>query len=566
MVAKKVGNSTKAPMIITDESFIMDIDIIEAPLFVFNKSKLLTVREMISSDDVMDDIKDILTGVPADRLDDKFRLLQWVDSKNLARALLMTSPFEFPNFYGMDVLYAMIKLYLEKNAPLTEKDGILPFADNEVKFTLSDICRVLGVTICGGICKKIKQAIRHLNAVTYYSFENGAFYDKQYDCYVTSRERSINLIDTYRIDEKSKYGRIYEVKLGELIISNLKHKHMKILNCGAYYELPHGMARRLYSYVEGNRYNKRFIKRSFDVLKHKIPIDFKYPSELKTKINTGLDSLIKFGHIKDYFYGDEIAIEGVKEKALYIIFKGNRQETIETVIAARDAKRNKNRPAMVEDIVSQTAPELVLPTDVIADLRGFGVSERAIDEAIDKCSHWMICAYILWIKDGLAKGKINSPASMFVFAALQGMVKLDETHRHILDFIKVEKYKVEYKSEKLNDEMDVLYEEYVDKCISDYKNDNEFIYVPMKSKLMDDIEKAKSTKIKNAKAMYKYAKTDDERKAQLIIIENWERASVHGENSPIFRDMMAKNIKLITKVKDREQFKAEYINGLALKK
>ena len=145
-------------------------------------------------------------------------------------------------------------------------------------------------------------------------------------------------------------------------------------------------------------------------------------------------------------------------------------------------------------------------------------------------------------------------------------MKLDETHRHILDFIKVEKYKVEYKSEKLNDEMDVLYEEYVDKCISDYKNDNEFIYVPMKSKLMDDIEKAKSTKIKNAKAMYKYAKTDDERKAQLIIIENWERASVHGENSPIFRDMMAKNIKLITKVKDREQFKAEYINGLALKK
>ena len=85
-------------------------------------------------------------------------------------------------------------------------------------------------------------------------------------------------------------------------------------------------------------YKKKYIKRTFERLSQKLPLEYTYPSELKRKLKNPLNELVKNNIISDYFFGNEIFVNGIKENALYIISKGNKKEIIDEIEAANRKK------------------------------------------------------------------------------------------------------------------------------------------------------------------------------------------------------------------------------------
>jgi hypothetical protein len=64
----------------------------------------------------------------------------------------------------------------------------------------------------------------------------------------------------------------------------------------------------------------KYIKRSFEVLRIGIPVDFDFTYILKRKTRKPLEHLKGIGYLTDFAYGDEVKINGVKEECVYFCF------------------------------------------------------------------------------------------------------------------------------------------------------------------------------------------------------------------------------------------------------
>ena len=346
------------------------------------------------------------------------------------------------------------------------------------------------------------------------------------------------------------------VKFDDLIIANLSLGFTRVIRNHQYFQLKSGVGRGLYLYIESNRNSKStYIKRSFEVLRNKVPVEFKYPSDLKTKLKKSLHSMIENEIIKDYFYGDEILINGVKEQSIYIIFNGTRKQLIDSLTKkSKDIKNEKKEDLEVDY-------ELKFPNDIKQELLDIGINSRKVADLIKRCSKWKLAEYILWIKDGIAKGKVKDPAGLFVFATEDDNVVVKKTHPQITEFIENIKSKVEGKKQVSKKLIDDAYKKYIDDALNLFAQEDEFAYEATKEKVLSDIEEVQSKRIKSQKQLYNMATTDEEKETLLLIIEKWEKFSTEREKSEIFIEQFVKKIKLYRKLKDYEEFKAEYIKN-----
>lgn len=546
---------------IREKSFIMDINVIEAPLFRFkNKRTVQTIAKLEKDENISKEMKYVLSRVPEESKSSQVEFLSWTDSKGLEREILAMSMFRLPNAFAMDVFYALIGVYIKRHSPLIYKDEDKTYdlPSNKVEFTLYELCEFMGLSVGGGNYQKIKDAIRELNAVKYYSLANGIFYNKKMERYESSREKSISLIDNYDIIGKGKNRSKEErctVTFGDLVIENMRYSFIKFLSNNVYFQLKSGLTRRLYSYIEGNKYNKSYIKRSFEVLKHKLPVDYNYSSEFKRRLKKPLENLIESGILKDYFFGDDILINGVSENCIYIIFKGTRKQLIDSLTEKPKDIKVEKKQDLEKDY------ELKFPADIKQELIDIGINSKKVTEVLQKHTKWKIAEYLLWIKDGISKGKVKDPAGLFVFAITDEMVKVNKTHPQISEF--VEKYKNDIEGKKAIDEklIRAAYKKYLEDDFKLFEEEDEFAFVAAKESIIDDIAKVQKKKIKSQRQLYNMATTEDEKDKLLKVIEKWEKFSVEREKSDIFIEMFVKRVKLYRKLKDYEDFKREYIES-----
>lgn len=546
---------------IREKSFIMDINVIEAPLFRFkNKRTMQTIAKLENDENISKEMRYVLSRVPEESKSSQVEFLSWTDSKGLDREILAMSMFRLPNAFAMDVFYALIGVYIKQHSPLIYKDDEKTYdlPSNKVDFTLYELCEFMGLSIGGGNYQKIKDAIRELNAVKYYSLANGIFYNKKMERYESSREKSISLIDNYDIVGKGKNRSKEErctVTFGDLVIENMRYSFIKFLSNNVYFQLKSGLTRRLYSYIEGNKYNKQYIKRSYDVLKHKIPIDYAYSSELKRRLKKPLENLIESGILKDYFFGDDILINGVRESCIYIVFKGTRKQLIDSLTdKPKDIKLEKKND-LEQDY------ELKFPEDIKEELVNIGINSKKITEILQRHTKWKIAEYILWIKDGIRKRKVKDPAGLFIFAITDEMVKVNKTHPQITEFI--EKIKSDVEGKKIIDEALIReeYKKYVEKELALFEEEDEFAFVATKESIMDDIEKIHKKRIKSQRQLYNMAESEDEKDKLLKVIEKWEKFSIEKEKSEIFIEMFVKKIKLYRGLNEYNDYKLEYMKN-----
>ena len=544
---------------IREKSFIMDINVIEAPLFRFkNKRTVQTIAKLENDETISKEMRYVLSRVPEESKSSQVEFLSWTDSKGLEREILAMSMFRLPNAFAMDVFYALIGVYIKQHSPLmySDEEKTYDLPSNKVDFTLYELCEFMGLSVGGGNYQKIKDAIRELNAVKYYSLANGIFYNKKMERYESSREKSISLIDNYDIIGKGKNRSKEErctVTFGDLVIENMRYSFIKFLSNNVYFQLKSGLTRRLYSYIEGNNFNKQYIKRSFDVLKHKIPLDFEYKSELKRRLKKPLENLIESGILKDYFFGDDILINGVSENCIYIIFKGTRKQLIDSLTEKpKDIKVEKKKD-LEEDY------SLKFPENIKEELSLLGINSKKITEILQKHTKWKIAEYILWIKDGIRRGKVKDPAGLFVFAITDEMVKVNKTHPDITEFIDRIKREIEGKKDIDENLIKSEYRKYIEQELKLFEEEDEFAYVATKESIMDDIEKIQKKRIKSQRQLYNMATTEAEKDKLLKVIEKWEKFSVEKDKSEIFIESFVKKIKLYRGLKDFSDYKIEYL-------
>ncbi|MFD3158711.1 replication initiator protein A (plasmid) [Haloimpatiens sp. FM7330] len=562
-----MGEESKKQKTIQEKSFLMDINMLESPFFIFKQSKKLTTAKQLEEDkEISKDAKKILKFIAPENQNTIVEYRAWQDSRGFKRELLTTSIMKLPNGFTMDVWYALVGLYIKKSSPISfnHETNTYDIQNSTMYFTLYELAKFMKVTISGNMFDKLKEAIIQLKTTQYFSFGCGTIYDKKIDDYIVSRTKGISLIDDFEITEimdcvknaRKKLGKQKcWVKFNNLIIDNIKCQYIKFLNPTLYFSLPSGLTRRLYSYIENNKYQQKgkvykYIKRSYDILSTKLPVDFKYPSEFKRRLEKPLENLIKFNTISDYFFGDDMIINNVKERCIYIIFEGKKESVINQL--------THHKQLEIEVDKKETSFEMKIPENLKKYLINKGFNEKIIGSFLAEYDKWEIIKYCLWLeeKEYNNKKSIRDFSAMLTFS-LKTKINIENTHKHIIEFIEKNK---KIKRNSIVDRkriIEIEYQKYLDTEIQKLKKEDEGAYKIIYDTVLDNLNSKCETQIKQFD-MFDKDITENER-------ENWENQKKlwlefeeKNENSELFKDRLQSTIRDFRKLKYFDEFKREY--------
>ncbi|MCY6485489.1 replication initiator protein A [Clostridium aestuarii] len=567
------NNSVEKKKIIQHNTSIIDINIIEAPLFISSKKEVINIGKLEENYNISSGVKraiEILkedlekSPTPIDYRNYPSVYRNWVDSRGKNRELFVIH--SIPDMTTMDVWNGLIGLYIQKIAPICydESTNMYDIPNDEMEFTLYELAKFMNKSTGGKSLERLIKEIYKLKYATYHSLGEGVIFNKKNDKYLRSKGKGFNLIlDCEFESEKRVKGEIVrakcKVQFNRVIIDNIRYEYIKYINPKEYFSLPsRGLARRLYSYVKGNLYfsNKqpvRYIKRSLNVLKNKIPIYEKHPSKIKERLISGLKYLKAFGVISDYFFGDEVLINNIKERCIYIIFEGSKEEIVD-----RLSMKYKQIAISIDDYEDDAKFRLYIPKDIRQELISLGASEDFTNKIVKEKDKWEIIKYILWLEEEKTKRKISNPAGLLNFALTTDNVKLELTHKHIVDYVENEKSNAKTSKMDLQQQIENAYIKYVDKEIREFKKDNvgayELVYENLLAVLNNDVEK----KISEFKLLLSDGSINEQDKLSLEKQkQEWLAFEKSQDKSKLFKKKLQNNISQMLVLKGFEDFKNE---------
>lgn len=474
---------------ITNNSFIMDINTMKAPLFTYTNFK---------------PTKDKDGNVT--KLEEK--TYEWFDSKNKKRKLYMYCKGRLPRQFESDTLFGIMGLFVKKNAPFSynKEKGIYNIDVNKVEFSFYELCEFMRIPYTGYYTEKLREAIRILKQTQYFSYENGVFYDRKNKKYVSSGEEGMSLITKYKF-KKTKSVEVSDefsneidhnwVIFDDLILDNLRYEYMRYLNINIFFDLiPSGIERGIYTYLESSRYDKNnkpllFIKRSYEVLKIGIPVEFDFTYILKRKLKKPLNHLKKIGYLKDFIFGDELKIDGIKEESIYFCFNITTKELKEMLEKKKIIQLNLFTDQDIEEdkdennSVSKVEKEyLKLPKkELQQELLDKGLDDKTAYSLTSKYDKWHIIKYIIWLDKQLYLNK-NIPNKAGLLRTAIEFDKgngekgfpIDSGYEDVIEFIEQEKKKEENNNLSLDEIAKKAYEEYIDNAVEQFKLEEPDVY------------------------------------------------------------------------------------------
>lgn len=527
---------------INKSSFIMDINILKAPLFLYDNFK---------------PVKDT-NGKIVKTVEEKN--YNWIDSRNMERSLKMYCYGRLPRKFESDILHGLIGLFIKKHAPFPYNDEVKQYEINinKLEFSWYELADFIKVQNSGYYIEKMKDAVRILKQTQYFSYENGVIYDKNNNKYIKSGEEGLSLISKYKFKstkrevENDEYSSDIDnnyVIFDDLIINNLRCEYLKYLDRELFFSiLPSGLSRGIYGYLEANRFDRdykplKYIKRSFESLRIGIPLDFDYPYELKRKLRKPLSYMIKIGYLKDYAFGDEILINNQKELCIYFCFDTKVKELKEMLTKKKYTQLSLyNDEFMLEEVsVTKCEEELKLPQKtLLEELLDRKVDEQFARKVIATKDKWEIITYIMWVDRRYKEGKVNDVGAMLSFALRRTeKIILPDNYRDIEIFINKERTN---EKNKHKDKMDIVreqYDIYIKNEIDSFKNTEEYDFI--KKILLQDTENNVDRLLKQTKLV-----GGD--------ISKFEDFKIKKEESKYFKDILLKEIKLIKNLMTEKEF------------
>ena len=528
---------------ITENSFVADINTLKMPLFLYSNYK----PELDSNGE-------------AKVIEEK--RYRWLDSKNNARELYVYCKGRLPRKFESDTLHGLLGLFVKKYGPFSydNESKTYKIKGNSLEFSWYELCSFMNIPSTGYYIDRLKEAIRIMKQTQYFSYENGALYDKENNKYINSGEEGLSLISKYKFkttkkglsDEYSTTINSNYVIFDELIINNLRYEYFKYLDADLYFKvIPSGIERGIYGYLESNRYDSknkslRFLKRSFTTLKMGIPVEFDYPSELKRKLKKPLNHLKEIGYLSDWAFGDELKINGLEEQCVYFAFTVTVSE-MKNILEKKKKKVEQKEVDFTYDNDSESGnkedkPYLKEPTkNLIQELIDRKVDRDFAEKVVKTKDKWDIITYILWVDKQVYLNKNITDTGAILAFALRREYKLglSDEYIDILTFVEDLKLQSSKSYDQKQKRYKELYNEYIEKEIEDYKQTAE--YGPIKDLLLnfqnDRIDTNISMAIKNNQDVSKYKEFKEKQ-----------------DESEYFKEILTKEIRMIKSLKSEKEF------------
>lgn len=575
-------NDIHPSKIIPPSSSLVELTLIEYPFFLFSqKPKLKLQKSEIDYDTYMSSIEhDRLSAIEKEKAelfrvsfkeeDGKFykhsygenKIIDYYNSSNAKVKFEINSLGPAPREFEFMVYIAMIRLFIMKNGPFnySVKEKRYLIRNRKLYFSIYELASIMKINPTGQAYKRIKQAILTLRYTEYAA--NEVFYIARNKSYM-SKDKSITLITEYEFNsrfdakgqeikgKKNSKATNY-VTLSDYFLDNIEFEYFKYINDEIFFDkLKTGLERKMYLYIERNKYDKnrkplQYIVRFYETLQCKIPIEYKYISRLKIKLKPVLDKLKFLEIIKDYIFGDEIVINGRKEEKLYICLTVTSEELLNKL----KEESTKGEQLQLQFDISSNLDE---------EIKAIGVNEAKIPELLKKYDKWYLITYIMFFKKVKIqqKKKINNPAGLFLNALELDLIRSQNSHQYddILQYIDSEKKKENKEEEELQLKVKKQYEEYVNRSINDFKEDSVFEYEIEKAKVLKSLNDSINSRIDNAKKSITILKSSggDITKTEESLRE-MEEFLVKKEKSNLFIRELNRSINLYLKLDDFDTF------------
>jgi hypothetical protein len=218
-------------------------------------------------------------------------------------SVLGSDKYGLPTPYDDDVLIALLYCYKEQKPQ-----------GRKIHFSLYKLCQVMHKALSKREYDRLRDALNRLTSTTIVA--TNCFYDNLAKSWVSE---AFHLFDRYKLYQERK-GRAAAPHLSFVEMSAFFHQsvavanYIKDLNLGVYYGLALPISKRLFRYLDKNRYKKTRYEETVMRMAGKLPLAYTYPSQVKQKLARAHEELLRHGYLTRVTYD---VTRGGEDKVIY---------------------------------------------------------------------------------------------------------------------------------------------------------------------------------------------------------------------------------------------------------
>jgi hypothetical protein len=218
-------------------------------------------------------------------------------------SVLGSDKYGLPTPYDDDVLIALLYCYKEQKPQ-----------GRKIHFSLYRLCQIMHKALSKREYDRMRDSLNRLTSTTIVA--TNCFYDNLAKSWVSE---AFHLFDRYKLYQERK-GRAASPHLSFVEMSTFFHQsvavanYIKDLNLGIYYSLDLPISKRLFRYLDKNRYKKNRYEETVMRMAGKLPLAYAYPSQVKQKLARAHEELLRHGYLTRVTY--DVTREG-DDKVIY---------------------------------------------------------------------------------------------------------------------------------------------------------------------------------------------------------------------------------------------------------
>jgi len=216
-----------------------------------------------------------------------------------------------PNYFDMDVFNGIMGVYVKKG-------GV--YKKTEIHFTIYELMRELELPVHDGAkVNRVRESLERM-AKTNLHFENTFYAEKE------KITKIVHLISRIEIYEKQKGNRpinMIKVVLDDELVNSIERKYYKLIDFRIYKALATGIPRRLYEYLEKNKYKKNQFEIDIRKLARWMGLKTSKVSQLKELLGKANNELKEKGVIDKWKYQKNIVVYYFHKSERFIEIEDN---------------------------------------------------------------------------------------------------------------------------------------------------------------------------------------------------------------------------------------------------
>lgn len=287
--------------------------------------------------------------------------------------------------------YLGIMLFLKRNN----------FESRTIYFTECEFLRTIGKGISQGDYKRLEQSLDRMKGVMIKA--TNTFWDNKEKCYLKS-VGAFGIIDEYNLYTKEKEKNIIEdskmpyskIIIGETLFQSIKSSYIKSLDLKFYFSLKTPLAKRLFRYLDKNRYKKEVYEIELLKLASLLPLEEKRTWDIKRWLEKPHKELIDKSFLEKVNYGKT---QTGKHKVIYTFaqIKSLEPEQTEILLEIPESSISQKIRALTERGITEiTAHELVekYPDRIMKQVDVFDYLTEKKDPKVSKNPAGFLCKSI----------------------------------------------------------------------------------------------------------------------------------------------------------------------------